>query len=272
MNMKKISALVLTAVMAMSLFAGCGKSNSGTSTNQKTDNSLQKVKDAGVLKIGLDDSYPPMEFRDEKNELAGFDIDMGKELAKKLGVKYEPVTTDFNGIVLALKSGKFDAIIAAMSITDERKKEIDFVGPYIDGGQIIVVKNGSPIQGKADLKGKTLAAQLGSTGEQAANKIEGTKEVKKYDKVTEAFHDLSIGRADALIVDGQVGGYYTKKEAGTYKILTEKLTKEPEGIGVKKENKELKDALDKALDELKKDGTLSKLSMKWFGYDIYKQS
>lgn len=271
--MKKKSAVLIIIAVLVSLLAGCGSSNGSTKNNNTSkDNSFQKIKDAGTLKIGLDDSYPPMEFRDEKNELAGFDIDMGKELAKKLGVKYEPVTTDFNGIVLALKSGKFDAIIAAMSITDERKKEIDFVGPYIDGGQIIVVKNGSPIQGKADLKGKILAAQLGSTGEQAANKIEGTKEVKKYDKVTEAFHDLSIGRADALIVDGQVGGYYTKKEAGTYKILTEKLTKEPEGIGVKKENKELKDALDKALDELKKDGTLSKLSMKWFGYDIYKQS
>ncbi len=268
--MKKISAIILTTVMAASLFAGCAKTNNNTSSTQKVD-SLQKVKDSGKLVIGLDDSYPPMEFRDEKNELAGFDIDLGKELAKKLGVKYEPVTTDFNGIVLALKSGKFDAIIAAMSITEERKKEIDFAGPYIDGGQIIVVKNdNTSIKTKADLKGKILAAQLGSTGEQAAMKIEGTKEIKKYDKVTEAFHDLSIGRADALIVDGQVGGYYTKKEAGVYKILDEKLTKEPEGIGVKKENKELKDALQKALDELKADGTLTKLSMKWFGYDIYK--
>lgn len=270
--MKKISAIILTGVMTISLFSGCGKTNTNVTDNNKKANSLQRVKDAGKLVIGLDDSYPPMEFRNEKNELVGFDIDLGNELAKKLGVKCEVATTDFNGIVLALKAGKFDAIVSALSITEQRKKEIDFVGPYIDGGQIIVVKNDNAnINSKENLKGKILACQLGSTGEQAAMKIEGAKEVKKYDKVTEAFHDLSIGRVDALVVDGQVGGYYTKKDSGGYKILNEKLTKEPEGIGLKKEDKELKDALQKALDELKKDGTLTKLSMKWFGYDIYKQ-
>ena len=269
--MKKISVLILTAVMAVSLFAGCGKT--GTSSDTQKKDSLQRVKSSGKLIIGLDDSYPPMEFRDEKNNLVGFDIDLGNELAKKLGVQVEFTTTDFNGILLALKSSKFDAILSALSITEKRKQEIDFAGPYIDGGQIIVVKKGNDkINSQTDLKGKTVGAQLGSTGEQAALKVQGTKEVKRYDKVTEAFHDLAIGRIDALIVDGQVGGYYTKKDSAEYKILTEKLTKEPEGIGIKKEDKELKDALQKALDELKADGTLSKLSMKWFGYDIYKNN
>ncbi len=270
--MKKISALIITAVMSVSLFAGCGTNNSSNNNNSQKVDSLQRVKNAGKLTIGLDDSYPPMEFRDDKNNLVGFDIDLGNELAKKLGVKSEVTTTDFNGILLALKSGKFDIILSALSITDQRKQEIDFVGPYIEGGQIMVTKkDNDKINTKEDLKGKVVGAQLGSTGEQAAMKVEGIKEVKRYDKITEAFHDLSIGRIDSLIVDGQVGGYYIKKDGGNYKILNEKLTKEPEGIGIKKEDKELKEALQKALDELKADGTLSKLSMKWFGYDIYKQ-
>lgn len=267
----KIASVVMISLMVVSLFAGCGSSNNSSGSSKSKVNSLQRVKDSGKLTIGLDDSYPPMEFRDDNNNLVGFDIDLGSALAKKLGVKLEVTTTDFNGILLALKSGKFDAIISALSMTEERKKEIDFVGPYIDGGQIIVTRKGDDsIKTKDDLKGKILSAQLGSTGEQAAMKIQGAKEVKKYDKVTEAFHDLAIGRTNALIVDGQVGGYYTKKDSSKYKILSERLTKEPEGIGVKKEDKELKEALQKALDELKADGTLSKLSIKWFGYDIYK--
>jgi len=265
--MKKIMALVLTTALALTLFVGCGKSNT---TTTQTDNSLERVQKAGELTIGLDDSYPPMEYRDESNNLVGFDIDLGAEIANKLGVKAKSVPTDWNGVVLALKSSKFDVVLSAMSITPERQKEIDFAGPYIDGGQIIVVKNGSAIKTSADLKDKVLGCQLGATGEQAAMKIQGTKEVKKYDKITEAFHDLSIGRLDAVIVDAQVGGFYTKKEMGVYKILDERLTKEPEGIGVRKEDQKLKAAIQKALDDLKADGTLTKLSNKWFGYDIYK--
>jgi polar amino acid transport system substrate-binding protein len=270
-SMRKIGIIILSVIMVFALFTGCG-SNSKSSNNE-TDNSLQRVKDSGKLSIGLDDSYPPMEFRNDKNELEGFDIDLGKELAKKLGVKYNPVVTDFNGIILALQSGKFDAILATLSITDERKKNIDFVGPYINGGQIIVVKSGNKsMSTKEDLKGKVVGVQLGSTGEQAAGKIEGIKEIKKYDKITEAFHEVNIGRVDALICDSEVGEYYVAKDKVNYTVLKDKLTKEPVGIGVKKKDKKLQEALNKALDDLKKDGTLSKLSIKWFGHDIYKES
>ena len=268
--MKRIGIIMLSVIMAFTLFTACGSSTSG---NSGVDNSLQRVKDSGKLSIGLDDSYPPMEFRNDKNELEGFDIDLGKELAKKLGVKYNPVVTDFNGIVLALKSGKFDAILATLSITDERKKSIDFVGPYINGGQIIVVKSGNKsINAKEDLKNKIIGVQLGSTGEQAAGSVNGVKEIKKYDKITEAFHEVNIGRIDALVCDSEVGEYYVAKGRKDYTILKDKLTKEPVGIGVNKKDKKLHQALSKAMDELKKDGTLSKLSVKWFGHDIYKDN
>lgn len=267
--MKKIGIIALSVIMIFTLFTGCGSS---TTSNSNEDNSLQRVKDSGKLSIGLDDSYPPMEFRNNKNQLEGFDIDLGKELAKKLGVKYNPVVTDFNGIILALQSGKFDAIIATLSITDERKKQIDFIGPYINGGQIIIVKSSNKsITTKDDLKDKTVGVQLGSTGEQAAGKISGVKEIKKYDKITEAFHEVSIGRIDALICDSEVGEYYVAKDKKDYAVLKDKLTKEPVGIGVKKKDKKLQEALNKAIADLKKDGTLSKLSTKWFGYDIYKE-
>lgn len=278
--MKKIGAIILTITIGLSLFVGCGgkttnnKSTKNESTTEsKADDSLAKVKESGKLVIGLDDAYPPMEFRDEKNNLVGFDIDLANEIAKKLGVKLDTVTTDFNGILLALQSKKFDMIMAGLSITDERKKSIEFSEPYVMGGQVIAVKSGNDsIKTLADLKGKTIGCQLGTTGQNAAeSNLKDIKELKKYGKITEAFSELSIGRVDAVIMDAQVGGYYISKKPGEFVVLDEMVSEEPMGIGYRKEDKELKDAVQKALNELKDDGTLSKLSVKWFGYDAYKK-
>jgi len=195
---------------------------------------------------------------------------LGNKIAEKLGVKAEYVTTDFNGITLALTTNKFDAILSALSVTDERKKQISFAGPYLMSGQVIIVKaDNTTIKSSADLKGKTVAAQLGSTGEDAAKKIEGTKEVKTYDKVPEELQDLSIGRVDAVIVDKPVGGYYIKSNKNLYKVLEPQLTEEPIGIGIKKENTDLQKGIQTIIDGYQKDGTLSKLSINWFGYDAY---
>jgi len=263
--LKKNISIILTVIMVGVLLVGCGQ-------KKETLNSLQAVQKAGKLTIGLDDSYPPMEFRDTKNVLVGFDVDLGNEIGKKLGVKTEYTSTDFNGIVLALSSSKFNIILSAMSITDARKKSIDFSDSYVMGGQVAAIKQGNTtMKNLADLKGKVVACQLGSTGDTAATAMKGLKEVKRYDKITEAFQELSIGRVDAVIMDAQVGGYYVAKKPGQYEVLAEKISEEPIGIGFKKKDVELKVAIQKALNELKADGTLSKLSIKWFGFDAYKK-
>ncbi|WP_123052884.1 ABC transporter substrate-binding protein [Clostridium sp. JN-1] len=272
-NLKKLLTLMFVVIFSTVLFAGCGSSSNAGQSQSKGENSLEKIKKEGVIKIGLEDSFPPMEFRDSKNELKGFDIDLANEIGKKLGVKTEFVPTDFNGIILALKTGKFDAVISGLSITDERKKEIAFSDPYLMDSQIIIVKNGNTaIKKSEDLKGKTVGVGLGTTSENVAAKLQGLKEVKKYDKTTEELQDLLIGRIDAVIVDEPVGRYYLsdKDKQGKYTVLDDKLTKEPMGIGFKKEDKELQSAVQKAVDDLKKEGELSKLSVKWFGTDIYK--
>jgi polar amino acid transport system substrate-binding protein len=267
MKTKKNLLLLFSLLFVLTIFCSCTSSSSNT-----TAGGLDRVKKAGTLLVGLDDSYPPMEFRDAKNNLAGFDIDMANEIGKRLGVKTQFVTTDFNGILLSLISGKFDIIIASLSITDERKKQIDFSKSYLNGGQIIIVKKGNTTVKKAsDLTGKTLGVQLGTTGEQAASKVSGVKEIKKYDKITEALHDLSIGRVDCVIADKQVGEYYISKDANSYTVLSDTLTKEPTGIGFKKSDTVLKAAVQKALDDATADGTMGKISIKWFGHDIYKQ-
>ena len=261
--MKKFMSIILTVTMAGALLVGCGQ-------KQEKLNSLEAVQKSGKLTIGLDDSYPPMEFRDSKNDLIGFDVDLGNEIGKKLGVKTEYTTTDFNGILLALTSSKFNIILSGMSITDKRKESIDFSDTYVMGGQVVAIKKGdTSIKSLEDLKGKVVACQLGSTGDTAATAMIGLKEVKRYDKITEAFQELSVERVDAVIMDAQVGGYYVAKKPGEYDVLKDVISEEPMGIGFKKEDKELRAAVQKALDELKADGTLSKLSQKWFGFDAY---
>ncbi|MBP1743994.1 MAG: amino acid transporter substrate-binding protein [Firmicutes bacterium] len=263
-KMKKIAAVLMTAVMAAALFAGC-------SSEPKTT-TVDDIKKAGVLKIGLADDFPPFEYRDDQNNLIGFDIDLSTKIAEKLGVKVEFVPTEFSGIILALNSDKFDMIVSGLSWTSEREKEIAFAGPYLQSGQAIIVRADSDIQTVADLQGKVIGAQLGSTGEEAAKKIEGTAEVRSYDKVTEELQDLLIGgRIDAVVTDKPVGGYYIAKSeaADQYKILEGLLTEEPMGMGLEKDETELTAEVQKIFDELVADGTMSELSQKWFGYDAY---
>jgi polar amino acid transport system substrate-binding protein len=174
-------------------------------------------------------------------------------------------------VILSLKSKKFDIVWSGMSVTAEREKEIAFTKPYIMEKQVVVVKAGNKkITGLKDLGGDTIVGvQLGSTSEEALAKLNKKfKEIKKYDKNTDAFMDLKIGRIDALAVDELVGRYYLSQKPGEYSVLKEELLSEPIGIGIRKEDVALKDMIQKTLDEMFKDGTMKKISIKWFGDDI----
>lgn len=283
--MKKFLSISIAVIVAAGLFTGCGSTSSSKSSSGSTKadivSSVKKndtlastlpdsIKNAGEISIGIDDSYPPMEYRNDKNVLVGFDIDLGNSIGKKLGVKIKWVPTAWDGIIPALQSNKFDMILSSMSITDERKIVVNFSDPYITGGPIIIVKKGTKtIKTGEDLKGKVVGVQMGSTGEDAVSKISGVKETKKYDKITEALQDLSTGRIEAVVADDQVGRYYVGLAGNVYSIAG-KLHDEPFGIAFRKKDTDLTAAVQKAVNDLKADGTLSKISMKWFKTDLYK--
>lgn len=231
------------------------------------DKSLEKIKEKKQFIVGLDDTFAPMGFRDEKGNIVGFDIDLAKEVAKRMGVEVVFKPCEWDGIIFDLKSKKIDMIWNGLTITEDRKKQIGFSKPYNNGGQIIITREGKAIEKLDDLRGKIVGVQMGSTSFTALEKtsvFKDLKETKKYGDNVEALLDLEAGRTDAVIIDSEVGKYYIAKKTG-FKILNENIEKQQSGVGMRKEDVELISEVDRLLDEMRKDGTFETISKKWFG-------
>lgn len=258
---KSLISFVAIMLLSVTVLSGCSTGSKGS--GQANDN--------GVLRIGVDDVYPPMEFKDDKGATIGFDVEMANEIGKKLGKKVEFVSTAWDGIFTALKADKFDAIISSVSINEERQKEYEFTKPYISNSQVIIVgQKDTSIKSEKDLKGKNVGVQVGTTADESAEKfIKDTPfTLKKYDQIIQPFSDLKVGRLDAIIVDEVVAKYYVTTDKQSYKLTGGRLTNEPIGVCIKKGNTDLRDKIQKAIDDLKADGTLKKISEKWFGDDL----
>lgn len=254
--MKKVLTAILVVLVAGMFVAGCGGA------------------DKKKIVVGLDDNFPPMGFRDDKNAIVGFDVDMAKEAAKRLNMEMEFKPIDWNSKEAELSGKRVDVLWNGLTITEKRKENILFTKPYMENRQIIVVAADSLIKTKADLAGKVVGAQEGSSSIEALEKDTATmksfKELKKFGDNVAALMDLKTGRLDAVVVDEIVGRYYIAKKPGEYTILKDNFGSEEYGVGLRKDDKELLSKLQKALDEMKNDGTSAKISQKWFGEDIVK--
>ncbi len=241
-------------------------------TTKKDENSKDTILEKGTLILGLDDSFPPMGFRDDNGKIVGFDIDLAREATKRMGLKLEIKPIDWASKVLVLNKGDIDVIWNGFTADDERRKQVDFTAPYLKNKQILVVADNSDITKKSELKGKKLGIQSGSTSQDALEKdpeTEGSlKEVRKYADNVKALLDLKLGRVDAVLVDEVVGRYYVAKKPDTYRILEEHFGEEEYAVGVRKGEDEFLKKLNETLKQIKEDGTESKISQKWFGEDI----
>lgn len=256
--------VVVSTVVCMGLgLTGCGaKATSAT-------------LDKDTLVVGLDDTFAPMGFRDENGEITGFDVDLAKAMGEKLGKTIEFQSIDWNMKETELNSGNIDFIWNGYSISDERKKQVDFSVPYLKNKQIIITLADSDINTKADLEGKVVAAQTGST---AVDAIEAESEVMDtfkygkpvtYESNNDVLMDLEAGRIDAAVADEIIIRYYiSKKGEEKYKILDENFGEEEYGVGMRKGDTPMVEAFNKAYEELKEDGTVGEISTKWFGEDI----
>ena len=265
--MKKRLSLLLAALAAATLFTACGKKPEAPAAAAPAA--------AQTIVIGLDDNFPPMGFRDDKGELVGFDIDLAREAGKRIGaeVSFKPI--DWNAKEAELSGKRVDVLWNGLTITEERKANILFTTPYLENHQIIVVTEKSPVTSKAQLAGKVVGVQDGSSAVDAIQKDGDTaksiKEIKKFGDNVTALMDLSAGRLDALVVDEVVGRYYTAKKPGEYRVLEDNFGTEDYGVGTRKDDTELMAKLQKAMDEMKADGAAATISTKWFGKDIVKK-
>lgn len=270
--MKKIATVAIIATLGTSLVA-C----KGTESNNKAPetNTAESTLNKDELVIGLDDTFVPMGFKDENGELVGFDVELAEAVAKKLNkkVKFQPI--DWSMKETELNNGNIDLIWNGYSITDERKEKVEFSKPYLNNTQVIVTLANSTISSKADLAGKKVGAQNGST---AVDAVEADGDIIKsfdggslvtFEDNNAALMDLEAKRLDAIVVDEILARYYMKaRGVEKYKILTENFGTEQYGVGIRKGDTKFVEAFNKALDEVIADNTAGEISKKWFEEDI----
>ena len=257
-----VAPVTTTAAPATTAPPATTATTAGTTT---TKAAALKTVEAGKLIAGSDTSFPPMESMNGTTA-EGFDVDLMDAIAKKLGLELVFKTEIFDTLIPTLKAGgKFDIIASSMTITDERKKEIDFSAPYIDSNQSIAVMTSSGIKTQADLKGKKIGVQSGTTGQAWATENLKDSTMVPFDSATKAFSALQAGNVSAVVNDLPVSAYIVKNDPSKAMSLIEEIpTGEQYGFAVAKTNPELLAAVNKALADLKADGTYKTIYDKWF--------
>lgn len=262
--MKKLSLIVTLVLLSAMLFA--------TGAKETEDRSLKKVLDKGTFILGLDDSFPPMGYRDENNEIVGFDIDAAREVCSRLGVTLVCQPIDWAAKEQELATRQIDCIWNGFTMTEERKEALTFTDAYVNNAQVVVVKASSPYKTLEDLSGKVVGLQAGSSAQAAVDDTPSfkasIKEVVEFKENLTALMDLEIGGVDAVVMDLLVANDNIKRSGKDFRMLDESLTKEEYGIGFRKGDVALKDAVQGKLLEMAKDGTLAEIATKWFGADI----
>lgn len=243
--MTKLLSAVFTLLLSLNILAAEGKS----------------------LKIAVDTTYPPMEFESVDGKIIGLDVDLAKAMTKVMGRTPEFIVMPWDGILAGLQSNRYDIIMSSMNITDERKKQVDFV-EYIRMGQVFVVKKtGKQVKAEKELAGLTVAVQADTTSFEAVEGFKkagiAIKDIKAFKGATEAFQALKAGQADVIVIDEAVGFYYAGLDTKTFVISGIAMKPEPIGIAVRKTDKALHAELTKALATIKKDGTFNKIYKEW---------
>lgn len=246
--MKKMIALLLAALMICAMFTGCGEK--GTT--------LKSVQKAGKLTIATSPDFPPFESLGDNNEVVGIEIDVLNLICEQLGVTLEINQMDFDSVLPGVQAGKFDVGVSGISVTEKRQKNVLFTDPYCLAAQAIVVTEGSSITCKADLEGKTVSVQTGTTAEEYC--MENGYEVLAFAANNDAAAALTSGKAAAWVVDNEVGVALAEQQGLV--VLDEAMTSEPYAFAFAKDSA-LTAQFDEALGELLADGTVAAIFEKY---------
>ena len=254
--MKKFVLLVMGIWLLCGVAAGCGGE--------------KKADGPKTLKVGTEVTFPPFEYREKgSQEIVGFDIDLIRAIGQKLGMEVELLDMDFEALIPSVRRGNVNLVIAGMTITPERRKVVDMSEPYFTSGLCVVVNKGNTdIQQPEDLKGRLVAAQIGTTGEEKAKALAGDK-VKSFKTNEEVFQALQAKQVEAVMMDMPVARHYLHKLKLDAVIVGQAFDTADYGI-VTRRHGELTPKINKALAELKQSGEYDKLYAKWFGKEANK--
>lgn len=260
MKLKSIFAILTAGVLACAGLTACGDDKAAS--NQKA-----------TFTVGFDQDFPPFGYVDENGEFTGFDLELAKEAAKRMDMEIKLQPIDWDSKELELSSGSISCIWNGFTMNG-RENDYTWTESYMDNSQVFVVKSDSGIKTQADLAGKIVTAQTDSAALNALNGDDfkdlkaSFKELLTCAQYNTAFMDLEAGAVDAVAMDIGVAKYQIAGKESKFTILDEPIVKEQYAIGFYKGNTEMRDKVQKALDEMAADGTFKKISEKWFGYDV----
>ncbi|MDR1550189.1 MAG: transporter substrate-binding domain-containing protein [Hungatella sp.] len=278
--MKK-EILIAAVLGAAVLLSGCSGQKSEVTASTASDTAASTAKETGketesaanTFTVGFDQDFPPMGFVGDNGEYTGFDLELAQEVANRLGRKFVPQPIAWDAKDMELESGNIDCIWNGFTITG-REDGYTWSKPYMENSQVFVVGKDSGIKTLADLSGKIVEVQADSSAEkalQADEKLSGTfGTLQTTPDYNTAFMDLEMGAVDAIAMDVIVAGYQIEQRKADFIILDEALAAEEYGVGFKKSNDTLRDQVQEQLDAMAADGTLKKISEKWFGKDVTK--
>lgn len=269
----KFMAFSLVAATLISMAACTAKTPAASSNGSAADNStaqqttVDKIKASGSITMSTNAEFEPFEYKDGGN-YAGIDVEISQNIAKKLGVTLKINDVAFDSLIPELQSGKANFVAAGMTVTDDRKKNVDFSDTYFKAAQAIIVRKGSDIKKPADLAGKVVGVQQGTTGdsyctdEDKKNNV-NVKSVQRYNKGVDAITDLINGKVDAVVIDDFPAQKFVSKNSAKLEKLSDALTVEEYAIAVKKGDTETLKVINDVLSEMKSSGDMDKLIQKF---------
>lgn len=262
-----LGCLLLVALLAPGLSAGTGEAPA--TQGPSSEGALARIQAAGVLRVAIDATYPPMEFL-ENGQPAGFDVELARELARRLGVTAQFIVMDWDGILAGLTSGRYDIIVSSMNITPARQQQVDFI-EYARMSQVFVTTRGQRIRTEQELAGRDVAVQTNTTSqrwvEQLRQRGVAVRAVHSFPGATECFAAVKSGQAEVVVIDEPVGRYFSRLD-DAFVITGQALDAEPIGIAINKQDQELTAALTRAFEALQREGVLKQLSERWFGGEL----
>ena len=278
--MKKFSIAMLSMVLAGSLLlSGCGGGNTDTQQNEDSNTDAAATDstdtaDGGVLRMGTNATFPPYEFTDENGEVAGIDAEIAAAVAEKLGMELDITDMAFESLIPALQAGTIDIVLAGMTVDPERAEQVTFTDSYATGVQVVIIPESSdiaPVEQEdgsmaVDLTGKTIGVQTGTTGDLYCTDEYGQENVKQFDNGPLAVAALVNGQIDCVVIDQEPAKNYVAANEGL-KILDTAYANENYAAAISKDNTELLEQVNAAMQELKDDGTLQSIIDKYIPAD-----